>query len=222
MKYAEKLQAIALRKNGKSYNEILEVVKVSKSTLSLWLRDIKLSKKHANKLYRDTRQRNALRLSKLMRKRKEDEIAAIMCEAKKEIQKKIRDPFFISGLMLYWAEGDKSEQTELAKFTNSDPKMIKLMVSWFRKYMKVPESKFRIALHIHELHNKKKIEKYWSDLTKIPLSQFHKTQIKPTKLGHRRNKLYNGTCSIRIGNRNLFRRMKYLRIYLVDILTSGT
>lgn len=43
MKLKEKIRAIKLRKLGKSYSEIRKQVKVSKSTLSLWLRDIKLT-----------------------------------------------------------------------------------------------------------------------------------------------------------------------------------
>lgn len=40
----EKEIAISLRKQGKTYGEILKVVKVAKSTLSLWLRSVGLAK----------------------------------------------------------------------------------------------------------------------------------------------------------------------------------
>ena len=45
MKYAEKIEAVRLRKEGQSYKTILKQVKVSKSTLSMWLRDIELTQK---------------------------------------------------------------------------------------------------------------------------------------------------------------------------------
>ena len=38
MKLNERIEAIRLRKLGKSYSEIRKKVKVSKGTLSLWLR----------------------------------------------------------------------------------------------------------------------------------------------------------------------------------------
>jgi len=44
----EKINAIKLRKLGKSYNEISKSLKIPKSTLSYWLRDIVLSKKGNN------------------------------------------------------------------------------------------------------------------------------------------------------------------------------
>ena len=81
------------------------------------------------------------------------------------------------------------------------------MMKWFELICGVPKNKFHIALHTHELYCSKNIEKYWSKITGIPLKQFQKTQIKPTILKHRKNPLYNGTCSIRIGNKDLFRKI---------------
>ncbi|HCG76995.1 MAG: hypothetical protein COZ37_04415 [bacterium (Candidatus Ratteibacteria) CG_4_10_14_3_um_filter_41_18] len=49
-KLAEKLRARELRKNGLSYNEIKKILHVSKSTLSLWCRDITLSGEFENRL----------------------------------------------------------------------------------------------------------------------------------------------------------------------------
>jgi hypothetical protein len=43
-KFTEKEKAIKLRKSGATYSEVLREVPVSKSTLSLWLRDVGLSK----------------------------------------------------------------------------------------------------------------------------------------------------------------------------------
>ena len=50
MKFKEKVKAIQLRKSGYGYNEILKEIGVSKSTLSLWLRDIKLTDNQKKKL----------------------------------------------------------------------------------------------------------------------------------------------------------------------------
>lgn len=219
MKYKLRIEAIKLRKKGLSYNEILKHIPVSKGTLSLWLRDIPLSSAQKKKLYTDTRQKNARRLANLMRQRKQDQIKVIASKAKVEVQELKKDVFFVAGVMLYWAEGDKSEETEQVKFTNSDHNMIKFMMRWFRKYCSIGEDKFKIQIHIHELQNKEKIIKHWISTTKLPRSQFHKTQIKQTTLGHRKNKLYNGTCSIRISSRALFRKIKYWRIHLLESLT---
>jgi len=208
MKLKEKIKAIRLRKSGKSYSEIRKQVKVSKGTLSLWLRDIKLTPEQEKRLYVTLLRKNAYRLAKANQRKRIEKTKKIIGAAREEVKSLMKNPLFLSGLMLYWAEGDKSEETEMVKFTNSDPVMIKLMMKWFREICKVPEKKFRITLHIHKLHCRKGIENYWSKLTNIPQSQFYKTQIKPTSLRQRKNRLYNGTCAIRIENRDLFRRIK--------------
>jgi len=205
MKMAEKLIAIELRKKGESYNQIRKKLKISKSSLSLWLRNIPLTKKQQHYLYHTLKQQNAYKLAKNKQKTKQDHIKKITNQSVKEANKQYLNSFFVAGLMLYWAEGDKSKITEAVKFSNSDTEMIKLMMKWFRQICLVPENKFHIALHIHSLHCRKNIEKYWSKITNLPLKQFHKTQIKVTTLKHRKNPLYNGTCSIRIGNKDLFR-----------------
>ena len=50
VKALEKSQAIAYRKQGFSYSEILSKVPVAKSTLSEWLKSVGLSKAQKHKL----------------------------------------------------------------------------------------------------------------------------------------------------------------------------
>ncbi|MCP6719165.1 MAG: hypothetical protein KJI71_02945 [Patescibacteria group bacterium] len=208
MKLKEKIRATELRRMGRSYGEILKKIKVSKGTLSVWLRDIKLTPEQKERLYKTLILKGAYRGAKIQQKKRIRKTRQIIAEAKKEVKSVGKNALFLSGLMLYWAEGDKSERGYGVKFSNSDPAMIKLMMRWFRKICRIPEKKFRIALHIHELHYRKDIENYWSKITKIPLTQFHKTFIKPTSLKHRKNPLYNGTCAIRISDIDLLRKIK--------------
>lgn len=208
MKLQEKNIAITLRKKGASYKEILKKIKVSKGTLSVWLRDIKLTPAQQHRLYFTLKQQNAYAMAKIRQKYKKVEIDRILSEAEKEFPiMATTQKNFIPGIMLYWAEGDKSKTQEGIKFGNSDPAMIKYMMRWFRDVCKVPEQKFRIAVHIHNLLYRSDALNYWSDITNIPTTQFNKIIIKQTTLGQRRNILYNGTCYIRISNKNLFRRI---------------
>ena len=216
MKFEEKIKAIYMRKLGKSYGEIRKKIKISKSTLSLWLRDIQLKPEQEKRIYVEIRQKNAYRLAKDNQQKKIKITEKILAEAKKEVKYLFKDPLFLSGLMLYWAEGDKAEKWEMVKFSNSDPMMIKVIMRWFREVCKVPEGKFRIGVHMHSLHCRKNIEKYWSEITGVPLSQFYKTQIKATSLRQRKNKLYDGTCSVVVGNKNLFRKIRGWKIGFID------
>lgn len=215
MKIEEKNKAIRLRKGGKSYGEILKQLSVSKSTLSLWLRDIELTEKQKSLLLKG-RQKSRYAGAKAKQRQRIERTKQIIEESKREVKRFWNDPLFLAGLMLYWAEGDKSDNTENVKFSNSDPSLIQLIMRWFREICKVPEKKFRITIHIHELHCRSRTERYWSKITNIPLSQFYKTQIKQTSLRQRRNILYDGTCAVSVSNRDLFRRIKGWKLGIVN------
>ena len=116
---------------------------------------------------------------------------------------------------MYWAEGDKNWR-EKVKFTNSDETMIILIMRWFREICNVPEEKFRISLHIHDLHFNFNVKNYWAKITKVPKGQFHKTYVKKSALRQRRNVLYNGTCAITVNNKDLFRRIMGWKLGLLD------
>jgi len=203
MKFSDKFKAIKLREKGLSYAEIRKVIPVSKSTLSIWLKNIKLSKQQK------------LRLSKLQATgylgAKKNQIMALSRHkeirriAVKEATNLIKNPVFAAGLMLYWAEGDK--RSGGVEFSNSDPDMIKLMMKWFREFCSVPEEKFRIGLFIHTLHNKEGCLNFWSNITRLPISQFNKPYIKPAIFSNRKNELYEGTCAIKIHSRDLMTRI---------------
>jgi len=220
MKPQERIRAIKLRKKGKSYKEILKEVKVSKGTLSVWLRDVPLTKQQKDRLYITLKQRGAYRAAKARQQARIDRTEEIIIEAKREAKYLIKNPLFLAGLMLYWAEGDKSDEVELVKFSNSDSKMIEFIMRWFREICEVPEEKFKVCVHAHSLHCRKEIESFWSKVTGVPSKQFYKTQIKPTSLGYRKNKLYNGTCAVGISNKDLFRRIKGWKLAFIEEMDS--
>lgn len=213
MKLEEKTRAIKLRKRGGSYTEILKKVKVSKSTLSLWLRDIELTSHQKKKLLKG-RELSRYAGAKAQQRKRIEITKEIMGRAREEAARFTKKTLFLPGIMLYWAEGAKSNET--IKFSNSDPLMIKLMMRWFREICNVREEKFRIALHIHELLCRKDAEKHWSKITGVPLSQFQKTYVKPTSLGQRKNVLYNGTCVICVFDKNLFRQIQGWRLGFLE------
>ena len=78
-KNQEKTQAITLRKQGFSYNEILNKVPVAKSTLSVWLRDIGIAKRQTQNLTekRKLAQQKAQQACRNIRIKKEADIRNI-------------------------------------------------------------------------------------------------------------------------------------------------
>jgi transcriptional regulator with XRE-family HTH domain len=197
-KWQLKERARELRKKGFSYSEIIKQIPVSKSTISFWCRDIKLTKKQITRLgsLYDTQFRGA-KANQLKRKK---EIEIIRKNAKKEIKKLSNYEIKIIGAALYWAEGSKVKSSS---FTNSDPLLIKFIMKWYRDVCKVPENKIKPYLHLHTGLDEKKAKKYWSKIISIPVNRFGSTFFKKEGTGHRKNKLYNGTLRIQVNSEDL-------------------
>lgn len=214
MKSREKIIALKLRKAGFSYSKIFKKVRVAKSTLSCWLRDIELTPKQKEKLLKG-REKSRYAGAKAQQIKRIKRTEEIMADSKKEFYLLVKNPLFLSGLLLYWAEGDKN-RSEKVKVTNSDEAMIILMMKWFREICNVPEEKFRISLHVHDLHCNRNAKNYWVKITNVSKKQFHKIYVKKSTLRQRKNVLYNGTCAITVNNKSLFRKIMGWKLGLLD------
>ena len=183
-----------LRNRGLSYNEIKRELGISKSNISLWCRDISLSDRQKTRL----RKNHAISTrigARANHEKRQKEILAVKESAKKEVGELNIGAFKVAGMMLYWAEGAKTSSTSLS---NSDPKIIDLMVRWFRVFLDIYPKRLQAYLHIHYGNDETKIKKYWSQLTGIPLKNFGKSFIKPKGTGRRTNILPNGIIKIRV------------------------
>ena len=204
-----RLKAREFRKKGFSIKEIQKRLGVSKSSVSLWVRDIKLTKKQLEKLYLNKRT-GALKGSVIAAmnkvKKREELTQRILKEGMKEVGKLSKRDKFVIGIAMYFAEGDKTDKH--VGFSNSDPQSVKFMMDWLREFCKVPEVKFRGSLYLHDNLDEKKAKRFWSKLTKIPLSQFTRTYIvknNPHRL--RKTKHPSGVFRIRVSDVNLHRKI---------------
>lgn len=214
MKREEQKKAIDLRKQGFSFNEISAKVGVPKSSVSNWVKDIVISDVHKLKLFARSRsiesieKRRQSRLANELTKR--DMVSSL---AKKDIGSLGKQELFMIGVMLYFAEGGKSKRG-LVRFSNSDPRMIQIMMRFFREACVVPESKFKGHIHTHQLKQVKPSEKYWSEITGIPKAQFFKTYYKESKTGlidsvAKTNRILTyGTFDIYVCDTNLFLKIQ--------------
>ncbi|MDD5068100.1 MAG: hypothetical protein PHS53_01895 [Candidatus Pacebacteria bacterium] len=205
MKKIERDKAIILRRNGKSFRQIAKEIGVAKSSLSLWLRDVILDPKLKKKLSEQPFTRDAIekRRKSRLSNEKQKRISVIK-QAEKEIETLTPATLRIAGICLYWAEGGKTRSGG-ARFSNSDPYMIRLMMRFFRTICRVKEDRFRCHIHTYSHLNVSKSEEYWSRITRIPLTQFFKTYSKPSKasLG-KRDTLPYGTIDVSIHDTKLF------------------
>ncbi len=161
----EKDFAIKLRKEGFSYSEILKKIPVAKSTLSLWLRSVNLSKKQNQRLT----EKKILAQKRGAKARKNIRISQtqdIFNKTKNDLGEILKDGLWLAGIMLYWAEGAKQKENNPSspiRFSNMDDKMIRLFVEWSKNYLGIKKEDITYDLYIHESGNMEKSLNYWTN-----------------------------------------------------------
>jgi transcriptional regulator with XRE-family HTH domain len=151
MKTDERLRARRLRREeGRSIKEIARLVGVSVSSVSLWVRDIELTDEQVNALRERNsyynRQFEAWRANAERARRRrqgyQDEGRAL---ARLGVAK------HAAGVMLYWAEGDKSNRNSV-RLSNADPHLVRFFLDFLREYFDVPDSRIRITCYLFADH----------------------------------------------------------------------
>lgn len=181
-KLEEKIMAIELRKKGLSYKQIMNNVHVSKDTISRWCRDIILTPEQMEKLLKRKlvgAEKGRLIWAEKLKIRRVEETKEFNSKGKKAVGRLSGRDVFLIGISLYAAEGSKRNYT--IQFANSDPRMIVFMMDWFRRFCEIPESKFRGSVWLHDNLDVGRAINFWSKLTGIPDSQFHKTYLVKNK-----------------------------------------
>lgn len=212
-KILEKDRAIDLRRAGSSYSEILAQVKVAKSTLSLWLRSVGLSKRQKQRI---TQKRlDAIKRGWIKWKSMRIERVRIIKErAKKEVQCISNRELWLIGVALYWAEGSKEKESSVGngtQFSNSDPMMIALYLKWIREIINVSNEDICVGIYIHENHrpNIKEVVDYWSGIANIPVEQFRYVYFKRHNPKTRRSntgQAYHGVLRIAVRKSSVLSR----------------
>lgn len=177
----KKEDAVRLRRSGKSYSEILKVVPVAKSTLSLWLRDVGLSLPQKQQISQK-RILAARRGGEVKRSQRVKITEQIERHAINEIGKISSRELFLIGTVLYWAEGSKQKShnpSERVNFSNSDALMIQLFLKWL-KALGVPEEEISFSIYIHDtaIPRVQEIQEYWSKSLKLRINKFEKIYLK--------------------------------------------
>ena len=195
--------AVDLRTEGKSYRQIREAlpIKVSKSSLSLWLRDVPLTEEQHRLLA--LRQWEAVaRRAQSVRAQRVRRQEATTSAARDQIQSLAESELFVAGLVAYWAEGSKAKPWraggESLTFINSDPDMIRLFLAWL-DLLGIGRERLICRLSIHESADLSEATSYWADLTGVPAAEFAKASIKrhnPKTVRHNTGETYHGCLVI--------------------------
>ena len=193
-------KALILRKQEMSYSQIKKILKVSKSTLSIWLRNYPLSKQRIREL-RDQNEQRIERFRQTMREKKEKRLKETYKIQKKLILPLNKRELFLAGLFLYWGEGSKYKLDRIS-ISNTDPSIINFFIRWVNEGLGISKKKMRILLHLYSNMDIDKEMKWWSKILEIPLRQFTHPYIKKTsseRINHKGG-FGHGTCNVEIYN----------------------
>ena len=205
--------AIALRKEGLSYREILLKVRVAKSTLSLWLREVGLSRTQRQKLT-EKKLQGIRRGAAARRLQKEELMFRLITKARKQPGKLSQREFWLVGTALYWAEGSKEKPHNSGVgliFNNSDPSMITFYVRWLRQVLKVPSIDIRCTLYIHQTKTKElaRVVDFWTRLLGLPADGIRGIYFKRSAVRTQRKNtgaLYYGTMRVTVARSSSLNR----------------
>jgi hypothetical protein len=173
----KKLLVIKTRKAGKSIKDISALFKLSKSTVSKWVSDIKLTETQKRKLYLKmvkSGHKGRMIGAEMNKQKKLDKISHYKKLATEEIGDLSKRDLSLLVTALFWAEGSKTDSRFI--FINSDPSMIKLVYDFLVLEFKIPKDRIKINIQINESHKDRmsKILSFWSDLLKLHHSQIGK------------------------------------------------
>lgn len=199
------IEAIKLRKSGKTYSEILKIVPVAKSTLSEWLRDVGIAKHHKQAF--TEKRRIASHSGGLARRRQRIEISkGILDSSEIEIGKISDRELWLIGISLYWAEGSKEKEYAPGsgiKFSNSDPKMIIVFLKWLIKICKIKKDQIGFEIYTHDNYRDQtqRVKEYWSNITSFDIKFFNTVYFKKNIIKTKRKNtgdLYFGLLRVKV------------------------
>lgn len=198
MKLTEQQEARRMRRDeGLSLNEIAARLHVSKSSVSLWVRDIVLTEPQIaqltsqNPLY--NRQLHSSQLSRVRSR----VVRTGYQEAGRRLARQ-GNPLHMAGCMLYWAEGSKGRC--IVAFVNSDPDMVAFFVHFLGICYGV--QKHEIAVYVNcfdDCLTVSEIEDFWLTRLGIPRAGLRKSTVNyfsSYSQKKRVNKLKYGTCRV--------------------------
>lgn len=185
-------RARELRRRGLRYDEIARLLSVSKSSVSLWTRDLPRPAPTPEGI--DARASGLRAYFERRRERVAAERARETEVAAAGIGPLSDREVLIAGAVAYWAEGTKSKPwrpAERVTFTNSDLDMVRLFLTFLR-LLDVSDDRVRLRLAIHESADVAEATSYWADGLGVPATSFQRPTLKRSVLRPGRMNLAEG------------------------------
>jgi transposase len=207
-------KARELRARGYTYTEISAELRVSRSSVSLWVRDLPRVGRLSQTEIRARKAAGAARFWASESPRREARRQAISDAAAAEIGAMTDREILIAGAIAYWCEGAKNKpyrRQDRVTFVNSDPGLIRFFLR-FLALTGVAPHQLACFVHIHESANVTEAEEFWQSVTGLGPGQFGRTTLKrhnPKTVRKNTGTNYHGCLAIRVrGGAELYRRIE--------------
>jgi transcriptional regulator with XRE-family HTH domain len=204
-------KAIELRRLGLSYSDIAKQLKVSKTSVSNWVKNVRLTEGEKINLQKNLKGkvgRGRMMASISIRSKKVFKEKVAYEKAEKDFAIFNRDPIFILGLGLCLSHGLKNGPKTVGsfQFVSSDQYIIKIILNWMDKYLNFPKKSIKYKLFIDILQKNNNFEQVWSKITGVPVTSFGKTAYLNSRKA-RKDKEYKGSLAIIISRVEVIRRV---------------
>ncbi|MFA6315118.1 MAG: hypothetical protein WC648_01990 [Candidatus Paceibacterota bacterium] len=213
-------QANIMRKSGMSYSEIKSRLGVPLSTLSDWFHTQQWSNDIAIQSAVRARQSAAIRLVVLntvrggrLKKAYED----AKQDALVDYSELRYHPLFISGLMLYWAHGDKTAKSRIS-FSSMDPSVIKIFRNFLVNICGIQNMRVQILLKSN-FDQETEIMEFWKQKCGFVDDNF----LKSIRIMNNKpiNKPYFGVCNIILNSAYLKNKiLRWIQLISEDIVNE--
>jgi transcriptional regulator with XRE-family HTH domain len=173
-------RARELREQGLDYEEIAAELKVSKSSVSLWVRDMPRPARLSYEECRKRSEEGTRRYWDAERPAREAARAADRAAAAAQIGKLSDREILIAGAVAYWCEGTKSKpprRNDRVVFINSDPSLIRFFLR-FLGAAGIPADRVVFRVCIHESADADAAQRFWLRTTGAREDQFKTPTLK--------------------------------------------
>ncbi len=141
-------KAIELRREGNSYADIAKHLRVSRSAVCGWVKNVRLSEaeKHLlEKRLQAKRDKGNQQRSVTLRAQKVYKEKVTYEQAEREFEKLSKDPLFMLGMGIWGVDKSKKNRTSFT-FTTSTPENMRFIQKWLHKYLGISSKSLKIRV----------------------------------------------------------------------------
>lgn len=207
-KVEQRQRARELRARSWTLQEIAAELGVSKSSVSIWVRDVEFVPRPRNRGH-PAGPKHPMRVKRLA------EIEALRSEAVEQVGSVSDRDVFVFGLALYLGEGAKTERSAL-RMTNTSADVMQAFMVWLRRFFEIDEERLRARLYLHHGLDVDAATRHWSDVLDIPASQFQRP-FRPPTTSVATTKYPHGCITVIYSSLSLHRRV----MTLMEAITSS-